>query len=519
MTTIATSAEKFPDRPAVIFGNGEFTETYRELEQRSRRIAHALSSAGLSHGDCIAALIGNCNEFFDVYWACHRTGLYFTPVNWHLQEDEIQYIVDNCDADVLIASAEFAQIASRVAQRVPRAKILISVGGEIEGFETLESFVSGAPEDEPLAEELEGSVMLYSSGTTGKPKGVRRALPRVPAGDPATNIAAIGMMGMFGISEDDRYLSPAPLYHAAPLAFSAAQHRLGATAVIMRRFDPEEALQLIQEQKISASQWVPTHFRRLLQLPEETRNKYDVSSLKVAVHAAAPCPVPIKLEMIKWWGEVIVEYYAGTEGGGTLIRSDEWLEHKGSVGRHWSGGTIHLLDEDGGEILKPDTEGAIYFEAPAVAEARFRYHKDPEKTDKTYRGDLFTIGDIGYVDADGYLYLTDRQSNMIISGGVNIYPQETENHLIMHPKVDDVAVIGVPSEEMGEEVKAVVVPVSGSKTGPALEAELIKFCRDSIAHYKCPRTIDFATEVPRTETGKMAKRRLKERYWGKDRKI
>jgi acyl-coenzyme A synthetase/AMP-(fatty) acid ligase len=283
--------------------------------------------------------------------------------------------------------------------------------------------------------------------------------------------------------------------------------------MIMRQFDPEEALRLIDKHKITTSQWVPTHFRRLVRLPQEVKDKYDVSSLRVAVHAAAPCPIPLKEQMIEWWGDAIVEYYAGTEGGGTLIRADEWMNHKGSVGRHMAQGTIHILDHDGQAITEAGVEGDIYFEAPDDEASRFRYHKDDEKTAKTYRGKMFTLGDIGYLDADGYLFLTDRQSHMIISGGVNIYPQETEDHLIMHPKVDDVAVIGVPSAEMGEEVKAVVIPVDGRDAGPALAQELIDYCREGIAHYKCPRSIDFVDELPRTETGKMAKRKLRDRYW------
>jgi acyl-coenzyme A synthetase/AMP-(fatty) acid ligase len=434
-------------------------------------------------------------------------------VNWHLQRDEVEYVVENCDAKAFLAHARFADVAATIPPRVPRLAVSASVGGAIPGFVSLEDAVASAPSDEPLGEELEGSVMLYSSGTTGRPKGVRRPLARVPAGDPKSTIAAVGLLMLFGMKEGDVYLSPAPLYHAAPLAFASSQHRVGATSVIMRRFDAEEALRLIQDQRVTTSQWVPTHFKRLLSLPEERRRRYDVSSLRVAVHAAAPCPIAVKQAMIEWWGDAIMEYYAGTEGGGTLIRAAEWLTHKGSVGRHWAGGKVHILDEDGNEIGEPNREGAIYFEAPPDPAARFNYYKDEKKTAGTYRGDLFTIGDIGYLDAEGYLYLTDRQSNMIISGGVNIYPQETESHLVTHPKVHDVAVIGVPNEEMGEEVKAVVVPAAGVAAGPALADELIEFCRAHIAHYKCPRTIDFTDALPRTETGKMQKRKLRDRYW------
>ncbi len=514
MSTIAFHAEKDPNRIAIILGNGDFVETFGELEQRSRRWGHLLRARGLGNGGCVAAILDNTDPcYMDLFWACHRVGLYFTPVNWHLQEDEIQYIVDNSDADALVVSPRFAEAATRVARRCPKAQVrIVTAGAAPAGFETLEDALAEIPADAPLAEQREGTIMVYSSGTTGRPKGVRRPLPDGPPGHPAVALFAKGFMTIFGITEDDRYLCPAPLYHTAPLAFSTALLRNGAAVVIMPRFEPELALQMIQDQKVTASQWVPTHFRRLLQLPAEVRAKYDVSSLRVAVHAAAPCPVPVKEQMIAWWGDAIVEYYAGTEGGGTVVRAQEWLAHKGTVGRHWAGGKVWLLDEEGNEISKPHVEGAIYFEAPNTG--RFAYHKDDAKTADTYRGNLFTIGDIGYLDHEGYLFLTDRQSNMIISGGVNIYPQETENHLTVHPKVHDVAVIGVPNEEMGEEVKAVVIPAAGAVPGPELEEELIAWCREGIAHYKCPRTIDFVTELPRTETGKMAKRKLRDRYWG-----
>jgi long-chain acyl-CoA synthetase len=512
MGTVAVHAEKHPDRVAIVNAGSGSPETFGELELRSRRLGALLRRRGFTHGACVAALMENTDPWFhDLFWACHRVGLYFTPVNWHLQEDEIRYIVDDSDAEALFASGRFAEMAVRVVPQCPKLRMRVATTGEIQGFEPIASALADVPEDPALENQREGAIMLYSSGTTGRPKGVRRVLPDVPPGDPSAALFAQGFLGMFGIGEGDRYLCPAPLYHAAPLAFTTNHTRIGASVVVMPRFDAEAALRLIEEQQVTSSQWVPTHFRRLLQLPEDVRRRYDVSSLKVAIHAAAPCPIPVKEAMIDWWGDVIVEYYAGTEGGGTLIRAAEWRTHKGSVGRHWTGGKIWILDEDGNPIEEPNREGAIYFEAPGTG--RFSYYKDQEKTAKTYRGDLFTIGDIGYVDEEGYLYLTDRQSNMIISGGVNIYPQETENHLIMHEKVDDVAVIGVPDEEMGEAVKAVVIPVEGAVAGPELERELIDFCRKGIAHYKCPKSIDFVAELPRTETGKMAKRQLRDRYW------
>ncbi len=513
MATVATTAEKDPTRPAIIYGNGETIETYGELELRSRRIAVVMRNLGLQPGDGIALLMGNEDSFFDIYWACFRNGLYFTPVNWHLAENEIEYIVDNCDAKLFIASSMFGEMATRVGEKVSNAQVKLSFGERIEGFNPIEDALAEVAEDPTLDNQLEGALMLYSSGTTGFPKGVRHPLPNLPAGDPLIGLASGAFTGLFGMSEGDRYLCPAPLYHAAPLTFSAIQHRIGATTVIMRRFEPEAALRTIQDQKITTSQWVPTHFQRLLKLPQDTRNKYDVSSLELAVHAAAPCPVPVKKAMIEWWGEKIVEYYAGTEGGGTLIRSDEWMTHPGSVGRHWAGGQVHILDENGNEVTEPKAEGHIFFEAPEETSRRFEYYKDKKKTADTYRDNLFTLGDVGYLDEDGYLYLTDRKSHMIISGGVNIYPQETENLMITHPDIDDVAVIGVPNEEMGEEVKAVVVLRNGVSVTPALETELIDFCRASIAHYKCPRSIDFVDELPRLPTGKLLKRKLREGYW------
>jgi acyl-CoA synthetase (AMP-forming)/AMP-acid ligase II len=398
--------------------------TYGELELRSRRLGLALRAWGLQPGDGIALLMGNEDPFYDFFWAAMRTGLYFTPINWHLQVEEVRYVVENSDARVFFASAVHARAAEGAGASLPAGVRKVSIGGEIEGFERLEDRVADIPKEAPLENPLEGALMLYSSGTTGLPKGVRQPLSGSPAGDPLATLAQMGLAAIFGMQGSDRYLSPAPLYHAAPLIFSTAQHRIGATVVAMRRFDALEALRLIQDQQITTSQWVPTHLQRMLRLPPDVQKSFDLASHRTAVHAAAPCPIPVKKAMIEWWGPILVEYYGGTEGGGTIIRAEEWLTHPGSVGRHWSGGKIHILDEAGGEIDEPKGEGLVYFEAPENPEARFKYYKDEEKTRETYRGHLFSLGDIGYLDEDGYLYLTDRQSNMIISGGVNIYPQE-----------------------------------------------------------------------------------------------
>jgi len=510
--SLIQSAQQSPNRPAVVIGNGEFVETYGELESRSRRVAAFLRQAGLQAGDGVALIVGNDAEFFDLYWAAMRTGLYLTPINWHLQRHEIAYIVENCDAKVLFASARFAELlepSSHIAQLEHR----IALHGDIPGFRPYAEIYDSVDESVELEDEREGSIMFYSSGTTGQPKGVRQPLPNTPFGGPLTQIAVNASLGRFGFSQDDRYLCPAPLYHAAPLTFSSLQHRIGSTVVVLPRFDAEAALRIIQDQQISSSQWVPVHFKRMLELSEEVRSHYDLSSHRLAFHAAAPCPIPVKHAMIEWWGPIILEYYAGTEGGGTLINSRDWLAHPGSVGRHWSGGMIHILDEHGGDIKEPRVDGAVYFESHAGPNGRFEYYKDSDKTAATFRGALFTLGDIGHLDEDGFLYLTDRQSNMIISGGVNIYPQETENVLAAHPRVSDVAVIGVPNEDMGEEVKAVVIPIEGTEPTPELERELIEFCREKIAHFKCPRSIDFAEDLPRQPNGKLYKRLIRAKYW------
>ena len=508
---LGTSADKNPDKPALIFADRELAVTYRELDERSSRLAHAFRAWGLKPGDGIAVVLTNEEHFFDFYWAAMRSGLYFTPVNWHLSTEELEYVIEDCDARVLVANVRFADQLVPALTRLTKIEQRISVGGHMDGFTQYEHAVQGFPTAR-LEDEREGAAMLYSSGTTGRPKGVRPPLTLDPAGTGAVTMGIFAFQMFFGLEENDRYLSPGPLYHAAPLQFTALQHRIGATAVVMEKFDPEKALAYIERHHVTTSQWVPTHFVRLLKLPDDVKRRYDVSSLKIAIHAAAPCPVPIKKAMIDWWGPKIVEYYAGTEGGGTLIKSDEWLTHQGSVGKHWAGGKVWVLDENGQEVPQ-GTDGGVYFEAPEDPKARFRYHKDDAKTASTYVGRLFTLGDVGHLDPDGYLYLTDRKSHMIISGGVNIYPQEVENCLAAHPRIDDVAVIGVPNEDMGEEVKAVVQLAPGVEPSPELERELIAYVREHIAHYKAPRSVDFVAELPRLENGKIYKRVLRDRYW------
>jgi acyl-CoA synthetase (AMP-forming)/AMP-acid ligase II len=384
--------------------------------------------------------------------------------------------------------------------------------GAIDGYDSYEAAIEAAPPT-PLDEErVEGQDMLYSSGTTGRPKGVKIPLPGTTLGDAPDSVTALGQL-LFGTSADTVYLSPAPLYHAAPLRFCRGVHRVGGTVVVMEHFDPEQYLQLVERHRATFTQVVPTMFIRLLKLPEEVRSRYDVRSLEAAVHAAAPCPVEVKEKMIEWWGPIIHEYYAGTEGNGFVYtNSTDWLAHRGSVGKALVG-TIHIVGEDGEEVPTGES-GTVYFEGEVAA--TFEYHNDKEKTassrDPKGRG-WSTLGDVGYLDDDGFLYLTDRKAYMIITGGVNVYPQEAENVLALHPKVNDVAVFGVPNEDFGEEVKAVVEPASMADAGPELERELIAYCKEHLADVKCPRSVDFRPELPRHPTGKLYKRLLKDEYW------
>jgi long-chain acyl-CoA synthetase len=499
-------AELTPDMPAIVMGSSGETVSYAQLEDRSVRFARVLRSLGVGIGDHIAILMENNRPYLEIAWAAQRSGLYYTAINTHLRASEVQYILDDCGAVALIASEAMADVVAGLD--VSRIDIRVTAIGELAGFERYEDMLAGA-EPIPLDDECEGREMLYSSGTTGRPKGVRKQLTGTRLGDPTSPAVQIaqGLLAR-GTTSGSVYLSPAPLYHAAPLVTSMSLQRVGATVVVMERFDPRQCLELIERHRVTQAQFVPTMFVRLLRLPKEERDRYDLSSLQSVTHAAAPCPVAIKREMLEWWGPIIYEYYSGTEDiGSTHITPEEWLAHPGSVGRPL--GECHIVGEDGTE-LPTGQAGVVYF----LGGRPFEYHNDPEKTasvtnDRGWR----TLGDVGYVDEDGYLYLTDRQAHMIISGGVNIYPQESENLLAGHPAVADVAVIGVPDAEMGEAVKAVVRLSDGVNASPALAAELLAFCRSELATYKCPRSIDFADELPRDDNGKLYKRLLRDRYW------
>ena len=501
-------AQKEPERPAVIMASDGSQVTYGELDALANRLSRLFRSVGLQPGDHVAFCLENRPEYLPIMWGAHYAGLYYTAISSRLTADELGYIIEDSGSRAFLTSPYKADQAREIGDVLAGLDLRLSVGGAIEGFDSFEHAIA-AQSAEPLDGRVDGSPMLYSSGTTGRPKGVKQPLPGTPLGTPEglTNL----ITALFGASESSRYLSPAPLYHAAPLRYCAQFQRIGAPVVVMERFDAELALRAIEQYGVTHSQWVPTMFVRMLKLPDATRSKYDVSSLQCAVHAAAPCPIPVKEQMIDWWGPVLHEYYAGTEGNGfAYCNSESWLAHKGTVGFP-VGCQIHIVGDDGKEVPAGE-EGAVYFEnstGPA-----FEYHNDPEKTSQSYLGNGWsTLGDIGRVDEDGFLFLTDRKANMIISGGVNIYPQEAENVLTMHPKVQDVAVFGVPNEDFGEEVKAVVQPIDMADAGKAFEAELIAYCRERLADVKCPRSVDFRAELPRHPTGKLYKRLLKDEYW------
>jgi long-chain acyl-CoA synthetase len=499
-------AAQTPDKAAVVMSDTGATLTYRELEERSIRLARVLHEAGLRPGDDVAVLAENSLHTYEVFWAAMRSGLYLTAINHHLQLDEVAYIVEDCDARALIVSERMAAVAAPVRAGAPRLLSALSLG-PVAGFDDYETALAAAS-PEPLADQPRGKDMLYSSGTTGRPKGIKAPLPGVQVQDGGDPL--VGVFGpLYGFDADTVYLSPAPLYHAAPLRFGGMIHQVGGTVVVMPRFGAEAALAAIERHRVTHSQWVPTMFVRMLKL--DRHDTYDLSTHRVAVHAAAPCPVEVKHKMIEWWGPILHEYYAATEAIGiTVIDSPTWLRKPGSVGRALLG-TLRVCDdgvEDQPE-LGTDEVGLVYFEREVLP---FAYHNDPEKTGKAQHPrhpNWGTTGDVGYVDDEGYLFLTDRKAFMIISGGVNIYPQEIEDALTLHPSVADLAVIGVPDDEMGENVVAVVQPAPGAVPGDQLASELTAFLRERIAHYKVPSRIDFTDALPRTETGKLQKHKLR----------
>ena len=492
-------------RPAVIEHESQRVLTYGELEDRSRRLAGLWRARGLKPGDHVAVLLDNQATYFEVGWAAQRSGLYLTPVNWHLGAEEAAYVIADCEARAIVSTARFAPVLDELGEVIDDVSTRLIVDGHVTGWEDFTTTVAAA---EPIGtkDELEGSWMFYSSGTTGRPKGIKPPPRDVPFGTGGPLEAMV--TAMYGFRAGITYLSPAPLYHAAPLAWSMAVHRLGGTVVVLERFDAQATLHAIEQHGVTHAQFVPTHFVRMLKLEDATRRRADLSSLELVVHAAAPCPPDVKDAMLDWLGPIVHEYYSASEGAGfCAIGPDEWRDHRGSVGRSLLG-AVHVLGANGDEVPVGET-GQLWFEGGAT----FEYHGDPAKTAEVFdRRGWATMGDIGYVDTDGYVYLTDRVSHTVISGGVNIYPRETEDVLVVHPEVVDVAVIGVPDAEMGERLLAVVQPTADAEPGHALAEALRAHCRDHLASYKCPREIEFVAELPRLPTGKIRKSELRARY-------
>jgi long-chain acyl-CoA synthetase len=513
---IREHAEANPDKPAVILYPSGTVVTFGEMEARANRLAHLFRQAGLREGDAIAILMENNEHYHTVMWAARRSGLYYVPINSHLTAAEAAYIIDNSAAKAIVGSAALRPVLEGLAEHLPNGLpelLLIADGAELsarsassdlDGWLRYPECVADQP-DTPIGDEIEGDLLQYSSGTTGRPKGIKRELPHLP---PSEAPGLMTMLVSFWMDPNGVYLSPAPLYHTAPSVWSMTMQAAGIPVVVMEKFDAEGTLDAIQRHGVTHGQFVPVMFTRMLKLPEFVRNSYDLSTLQRVMHAAAPCPVEIKKQMIDWWGPIVDEYYASSEAiGSTLISAEEWLAHPGSVGKPMMG-NLHILDEEGNE-LPPGEPGEIYFEGGNS----FEYLNDAEKTAAArHHTGWMTVGDIGYLDVDGYLFLTDRRHHMIISGGVNIYPQEAENILVIHPKVMDAAVFGIPDEEMGQSVKGVVQLVDPAEASEEFAEELLVWLRDRLAHYKCPRTISFEQQLPRTDTGKLYKQELIVKY-------
>ena len=480
-----------------------------ELLGRANQVVHGLRGLNLKPGDVVATLLPNGVEMFELYLAALQAGWRLVPINHHLIGPEVAYILADSEAKAFVAHERFTDVALDAAEEAELPSSRCFAVGEIIGFGSFAMMRDSQPTDDP-ADRTIGDVMNYTAGTTGNPKGVFRPLSGLSPEEAA--LAQCGILFLFGIQpqDDNVHIVGSPLYHTAVMRFSGASIHLGHTVVLMDKWNPEEMLQLIDRYKVTTSHMVPTQFHRLLALPEETRGRYDMSSLRHMIHAAAPCPVDVKHKMIEWWGNAIDEYYAASEGGGTLVTAEEWLEKPGTVGKAWPISEIAIFDDQGVRVVEPNVIGTVYM---SMQTGDFAYHKDKEKTDSNRIGKYFTVGDVGLIDEDGYLFLRDRKIDMIISGGANIYPAEIENVLLGFPKVGDAAVFGVPHDDWGEEVKAVVEPAEGVEPSPELAAEILEFCSTRLAKFKTPKSIDFTDAMPRDPNGKLYKRKLRDPYW------
>ncbi|WP_327087272.1 acyl-CoA synthetase [Nonomuraea sp. NBC_01738] len=499
-------AQADPDWVAAVDPDGR-EHRAGDLLARSNRLVHGLRELGLREGDGLCGLVPNGADGLVLYLAALQAGWYYTPINWHLTGPEIAYILEDSEAKAFIADPRYAEEATRAAVAVePHRRF--AVQGEIEGFRPIGELVDGRPDTAP-GERTAGATMHYTSGTTGRPKGVKRKLSGLDPDDGAELMTFL--LGLFGITpgRPNAHLVTSPNYHTAVTQFGGTALHMGHTLVYMDKWSAEETLRLCERHRITNSHMVPTHFKRLLSLSAEIREKYDLSSLKWMIHAAAPCPVPVKQDMLDWWGDCVYEYYAATEGGGTLATPQEWKAHPGTVGKAWPISELLIVDDDG-EPVPTGTPGTIYMKMMGVA---FEYKGDPDKTAANRLKDHFTVGDIGYLTGDGFLFLCDRKADMIISGGANIYPAEIENELMVHPKIADVAVFGIPDEEWGEQIKAVVEPAEGVPPGPELAAEILASLEGRLSRMKWPKSIDFIAEMPREPNGKLLKRKLRAPYW------
>src|SRR5580704_17444686 len=501
-------AQEDPDYLALVTPEGDEVRA-GELLGRANQVVHALRAQGLGVGDVVATLLPNCAEMLEVYLAALQAGWYLVPINHHLVAPEVAYILKDSGAKAFVADERFADVAVAAADEAGSGETGRLAVGDVPGFGSYAGTRDAQPTTLPSDRTI-GDVMNYTSGTTGNPKGIYRSLLGVTPEQAALGLS--GLLFLFGIQpqDDNVHIIGSPLYHTAVLRFGSASLHLGHTIVLMDKWLPEDMLRLIESRRVTTSHMVPTQFHRLLALPEDVRDKYDVSSLRHMIHAAAPCPIDVKHKMIDWWGNAVDEYYAASEGGGTLVSAEEWLQKPGTVGKPWPISEIAVFDDDGNRITEPNVIGTVYM---AMQSADFEYHGDKEKTKKNRIGAFFTVGDVGLIDEDGYLFLRDRKIDMIISGGANIYPAEIENVLLSHPKVGDVAVFGIPQDDWGEEIKAVIEPADGVEPSPELAAEFLEYCSTRLAKFKTPKSIDFTDAMPRDPNGKLYKRKLRDPYW------